>query len=226
MTDRLDRRLEARKKAYERRKQAKQAKLDARRAQYEAEKRADIGFGVGVSSIRKGGKTQKWIYTPPMQRKTIIKPEVEEKKPLVDVFDEDDYLRIDVQLSDFPLPEDIAIDQITEVSFRHGVFEIRLRKKKEEIPAKEKEIWEKGEEVTAEVNKKIMLMLKKSGDEIVNETLKEPSKNQGEYQLYNDRGELVSTFNSREIAVMVAKKKGCTIRHVIKEGIRQKSQIL
>ncbi|MBU2565227.1 MAG: hypothetical protein KJ655_03105 [Candidatus Thermoplasmatota archaeon] len=222
MTDRLDKRLEARKKAYEQRMQAKQAKLNARRAQYEARKHADISFGVGVSSIRKD-ETKKWIYkpAPARERGRIIKPEFEEKPlPLVDAFDEDGYLRISVQLLDFHLPEDIAIDQIKEVSFRHGVFEIKLRKKKEEIPAEEKEIWEKGEEVTAEVNKKVMLMLKKSGDEIVSETLREPSKNQGEYQLYNERGELVSTYSSREIAVMVAKKKGCTIRHVKKQGVR------
>lgn len=163
MTNRLDRRLEARKKEYERRKQAKQAELDARSARYEAGKHVDIGFGVGVSSIRKREpqKSQKWVYTPVRERRSIIKPEMEEKTSLVDVFDEDEYLRISVQLSDVSLPEDIAIDQITEVSFRHGVFEIKLRKKREEIQAKEKEIWEKGEEVTARVNKKIMLMLKK-----------------------------------------------------------------
>lgn len=215
MTDRLDRRLEARKKEYERRKQAKQTSLDARSARYEAGKHADIGFGVGVSSIRKRGN-QKWVYTPVRERRSIIKPEMEEKTPLVDVFDEDDYLRISLQLSDVSLPEDIAIDQITEVSFKHGVFEIKLRKKREEIPAKEKEIWEKGEEVTAKVNKKIMLMLRKHADEVVSEVLREPTKNYGEYQLYNDRGTLVSTYGSKEIAVMVAKKKGCTIRHVKK----------
>jgi hypothetical protein len=217
MTNRLDKRLEARKKEYERQKQAKQARLDAKRAQYETRKHADISLG--VSSIRKGGKTQKWIYTPVMERGKVINPEIEEKTPLVDVFDEGDYLRVGLQLSDVPLLEDIAIDQITEVSFRHGVFEIKLRKRREEILAKEKELWEKGVEVTAKVNKEVTLMLKKHADEIVDEVLRELTKSYAEYQLYNSRGELVSTYSSREIAVMVAKKKGYTIRHVKKQGV-------
>lgn len=216
MTNRLDKRLEARKKEYERQKQAKQAKLDAKRAHYETRKHADMSLGVGFSSIRKSGK---WIYTPVRKMGKVINPEMEETTPLVDVFDEGDYLRVDLQLSDVPLPEDIAIDQITEVSFRHGVFEIKLRKKREEIQAKEKEIWEKGEEVTAKINKEVTLMLKKRADEIVSEIIREPTKNYGEYQLYNDRGTLVSTYSGREIAVMVAKKKGYTIRHVKKQGV-------
>ncbi|MDI6917692.1 MAG: hypothetical protein QMC80_07855 [Thermoplasmatales archaeon] len=162
MTNRLDRRLEARKKAYEQRRQAKQAKLDARREQYEAGGHV-IGFGVGVSSIRKGGKIQKWVYKPVRERKTVIKPEIEEKKPLVDVFDEDGYLRISMQLSDISLPRDITIDEITDISFRHGVLEIRLRKRKKKLAEKEEKVLAKSEEeeITAEIKKKVLLLLKK-----------------------------------------------------------------
>jgi len=164
MTDRLDRRLEARKKGYERRRQAKQVRLDARRAQYETRKRADIGFGVGVSSIRKRApqKSQKWVVKPYRETSEVLKPELEEKHPLLDVIDENQHLRIDIQLSNVSLPKDITIDEITDISFRHGVLEIRLRKRKKKLIKKEeKEITKAEEEITAKIKKKVLLLLKK-----------------------------------------------------------------
>lgn len=166
MTDHLDKRLQARKALYEKQKQARTARLEARRAQYERRKQARTtsGLSIGISSVRRGVEPQRWTVRHPSRVSgEVIKPEIEEREPLVDIFNEEDYLRIDIQLSNIYLPEDTAIDEITEISFRHGVLEIKLRKRKEMPSREEKEVLVHSEEerVTAEVKKKIMLMLRK-----------------------------------------------------------------
>lgn len=111
---------------------------------------------------------EKWVERPPKKPEKIKLP-VAEKGTLVDVFDENDYILVTVDLSDIQLPEDfhsnIEIDEITEVSFRNGIFGIKLRKKKheklEERKAERKIIPAMEKEITATVKKKIMLELKK-----------------------------------------------------------------
>jgi hypothetical protein len=134
----------------------------------------DVGIGrVGHSMGRPMVGTipttskERWIKSPPKKPEKIKLP-VAEKDTLVDVFDENDYILVTVDLSDIQLPEDfhsnIEIDEITEVSFRNGIFGIRLRKKKHEKLEErkaERKIIPMDKEITATVKKKIMLELKK-----------------------------------------------------------------
>ena len=64
----------------------------------------------------------------------------------------------------------------------------------------------------------------KHADAIVDEVLKEAKNRQddGEYRLYKGKT-LINTYNNKEIAVHVAKKKGYTIRHV-KQSITQPAE--
>ena len=66
--------------------------------------------------------------------------------------------------------------------------------------------------------------IKEHADSIVNEVLKEAKNRQddGEYRLYKGKT-LINTYNNKEIAVHVAKKKGYTIRHV-KQTITQPAE--
>ena len=66
--------------------------------------------------------------------------------------------------------------------------------------------------------------IKEHADSIVNEVLKEAKNRQddGEYRLYKGKT-LINTYNNKEIAVHVAKKKGYTIRHV-KQSITQPAE--
>lgn len=59
----------------------------------------------------------------------------------------------------------------------------------------------------------------KHADSIVNEVLKTAKNKQddGEFELYNKDSVLINTYTCREVAIHVAKKKGCTIRHVKKQ---------
>jgi hypothetical protein len=164
MTNRLEKRIEARKLEYERRKKAHEEALEARKAVYEKRKQTAIGIGIrgiGISPTTKRALVRYRAVAP--EKVEVIKPEVEERPHLVDVIDENEHLRIALQLSDISLPHDITIDEITDVSFKHGVLEIRLRKRKRKLTEKEEEELEKveKEEFTAEIKKKVLLMLKK-----------------------------------------------------------------
>ena len=50
---------------------------------------------------------------------------------MVDVVDEGDHLRIDVEFKNIPWPEDI-IGELEKVSFKHGVLELWLKKRERE----------------------------------------------------------------------------------------------
>ncbi|MEW6069066.1 MAG: hypothetical protein AB1485_00450 [Candidatus Thermoplasmatota archaeon] len=158
-----NKKYELRKAIYEKEKLAHEKVLEAKRELYERRK-AIARVGIGIRGITISPRVR---YAPRLVAGKIIpeviKPEVEEKPPLVDVIDENEHLRIDIQLSDISLPRSITVDEITDLSFRHGVLEIRLRKRKEKLTKEEKEKIaevEKGE-ITAEVKKKVLLMLKK-----------------------------------------------------------------
>ena len=169
MLDRLRRRLEERKRAYEARKRAMVAALEARKARYGRKRISLLGLGVGLPSVRRPIK-------PPIEplmritkpyheaRVETIKPgPAPLKEPLVDVFDEGKHLRIDVQLKDIPWPED-TIGELGEVSFKHGVLELKLKKReREELTKAEEEALEAAEigKVTARVKEKLMMKLKK-----------------------------------------------------------------
>lgn len=164
MANRLEKRLQARKEEYERKKKAHELALEARKA-IGGERRQRAGVGIGIRGIGISPPTKRaqirYRTTAP-EKFEVIKPEVEEKPPLVDVIDENEHLRIALQLSDISLPHDITIDEITDVSFRHGVLEIRLRKSKRKVTEKEEEALAKAEEeITAEIKKKVLVMLKK-----------------------------------------------------------------
>jgi len=62
--------------------------------------------------------------------------------------------------------------------------------------------------------------LGKHADNIVDEVLKQANskQNDGEYRLYKGKT-LINTYNNKEIAIHIAKKKGYTIRHVKKNTI-------
>ena len=102
-------RFEARKKAYEMRKQARIAALEARRAQYERERKSPLGLGIGVSSIRRLPLRPAEFLKPYRgARVETVKPDlIPPKEPLVAVFDEGEHLRIYVQFKNIPWPEDV-----------------------------------------------------------------------------------------------------------------------
>ncbi|MDI6708508.1 MAG: hypothetical protein QME47_05435 [Candidatus Thermoplasmatota archaeon] len=159
-----NRNYEARKLEYERRKKARKEILEARKAVYEQRKVVSrIGAVRGISISPIGRRVVGRRVATRIMPHEVLKPELEERPPLVDVIDENSYLRIAVQLSDIAIPHDITVDEITEISFKHGVLEIRLRKRKEKLTKEEKEELAKegGEEITAEINKKVLLMLRK-----------------------------------------------------------------
>ena len=66
--------------------------------------------------------------------------------------------------------------------------------------------------------------LGKHADNIVDEVLKQAysKQNDGEYRLYKGKT-LINTYNNKEIAIHIAKKKGYTIRHV-KQSITQPAE--
>ena len=62
-------------------------------------------------------------------RVETLKPEpTPPQEPLVDVVDEGDHLRIDVEFKNIPWPEDI-IGELEKVSFKHGVLGLWLKKR-------------------------------------------------------------------------------------------------
>ena len=170
MPGRLTRRLEERKKAYEARRRVRVAVLEAKRVQYERERASLLGLGVGISSVgrrptRPPVEPSVWITRPYRgARVETIKPEpTPSREPLVDVFDEGKCLRVNVQFKSIPWPEDI-IGELGEVSFKHGVLELKLKKRERgELTKAEKGALEAAEEgkVTAKVKEKLMMELKK-----------------------------------------------------------------
>jgi len=119
----------------------------------EAGRRGGIG-------IRPGTKYERPKYRPSSVKKTkIVEPKAEEKESLVDVFDINNHVLVVVSLpnikeedlefdlkenvlkitaktlegrieKDITIPEDSMVSQIEEVSFKHGILEIKLKKKR------------------------------------------------------------------------------------------------
>lgn len=165
MSGRLNKKLEMRKRAYEARKRFRISVLEARRARYEEERETLTGVGIGISSIRRRLAVPKMPITRPYRgaRVETVKPDLTlPRESLVDVFDKDNHLLIVAELTGIPLPEDVTIDEISEISFHRGVLEIKLRKRKEELMEKEMKVWKEGEaeKITAKVKQKIQLRLK------------------------------------------------------------------
>ena len=166
MPNRLSKRLEARKKAYEVRKQVRVAALEARKAQYENERTSLLDLGVGVSSVRRRPAVPQKPTARPYRgaRVETITPDLTQlREPLIDVFDEGKRLRVDVQFKGVPWPEDI-VGELEKVSFKHGVLELVLKKReREELTEVEKEALEAAEigKVTARVKEKLMMELRK-----------------------------------------------------------------
>ena len=98
------------------------------------------------------------------ERVKTLKPEpTPPQEPLVDVFDEGEHLRVDVQLKNIPWPED-TIGELGEISFKHGVLELKLKKReREKLTEAEKGTLEAAEvgKVTAAVKEKLMMELKR-----------------------------------------------------------------
>lgn len=128
--------------------------------------RKEAPHRVGVG-IRPGVRYEK-RYKPPLAEKTrIVEPEAEVKESLVDVFDKNDHVLVVASLpnikeenlefniednvlkitaktpegkveKDITIPEDSKVSKIEGVSFRHGILEIKLRKKKKKRGEHEK----------------------------------------------------------------------------------------
>ncbi|MBU2565677.1 MAG: Hsp20/alpha crystallin family protein [Candidatus Thermoplasmatota archaeon] len=128
-------------------------------------KEAPRRVGVG---IRPGVRYEPPKYKPLHVEKTkTVEPEAEAKEPLVDVFDKNDHVLVVVSLpnikeenlefniednvlkitaktpegkveKDITIPEDSKVSKIEGVSFRHGILEIKLRKKKKKRGEHEK----------------------------------------------------------------------------------------
>ncbi|MDI6916764.1 MAG: Hsp20/alpha crystallin family protein [Thermoplasmatales archaeon] len=113
---------------------------------------------VGVG-IRPGAGYERGYKPPQIEKPKAVEPEVKEKNPLVDVFDKNDHVLIvaslpnikeeDLEFSikdnvlkitaktpegkvekDISIPEDSRVSKIKGVSFRHGILEIKLTKKR------------------------------------------------------------------------------------------------
>lgn len=94
---------------------------------------------------------------------TITPDQPPVKESLVDVFDEGKHLRVNVQFKSIPWPEDL-IGELENISFKHGVLELKLKKReREELTKAEKGALEAAEEgkVTARVKERLMMELKK-----------------------------------------------------------------
>jgi len=165
----------------------------ARKALYEQQREARLKLGdvaeFGVTSVRRpvGGSGQipskkRWVERPPSARPQTVRLESEERPPLVDVVDEGDHLRVDLQFKDIPWPKDI-VGELKEVSFKHGVLELRLKKRerKELTPEEEGALASADvEKVTAKVKEKLMLKLKKQESQaLVKEKSEKPVKKAG-----------------------------------------------
>ena len=149
-------------------------RYQARKAFYEQQKEARLVVGdvvdFGVTSVRRpiGGERiqpkKRWVERPTRGvRPRTVSFEPEERPPLVDVVDEGEHLRVNVQFRDIPWPDDI-VGELEEVSFKHGVLELRLKKrKKQELTLEERGALKSAEEeeVTSKVKEKLMLKLKK-----------------------------------------------------------------
>ncbi|MEW5759832.1 MAG: hypothetical protein AB1779_03590 [Candidatus Thermoplasmatota archaeon] len=162
MVKRLENKLRDRKFRYELRKRAHEEAMKAKKAEYEKKGlRVGIGIrGIGISPTTARALTRYRLAST--DKLEVLKSEIEEKPPLVDVVEEPEHLRITLQLSDISLPHDITIDEITDVSFKHGILEIRLKKREEKLSEEEKlSLAETEEEITAEIKKKVLVMLKK-----------------------------------------------------------------
>jgi len=151
----LDKRYKARKESYERQKEARLKLGDL----------VDFGVGSVQRPIGGGQRTpppKRWVERAPSTRPRTVQLEPDERQPLIDVVDEGEHLRVDVQFRDIPWPEDI-VGELEEVSFKHGVLELRLKKRerseltKKEIGALESA---EAEKATARVREKLMLKLK------------------------------------------------------------------
>jgi hypothetical protein len=156
-------RRKKRKELYEDRRRIRAAALEEKKTLYERD-RASI-IGLGIRSIRRGAVPRKPSTRPYREARveTIIPEQAPSREPLIDVFDEGKHLRVDVQLKDIPWPED-TIGELGEVSFKHGVLELKLKKRElEELTKAEEEALEAAEEgkATARVKEKLMMKLKK-----------------------------------------------------------------
>lgn len=166
MSSRFTKRLEARKRAYEERKQIRIAALEAKRARYEEGRKALAELSIGISSIKRGPTARKKPVARPERgaRVETITPDLApSREPLVDVFDDGKHLRVGVQLSGIPWSEDV-IGELEKVSFKHGVLELKLKKReREELTKAERGALEAAEEgkVTTRVKEKLMMVLKK-----------------------------------------------------------------
>jgi HSP20 family molecular chaperone IbpA len=164
---------EAKKLLHETRQELLDKRYKARKALYEQQKEAHLKLGdlvdFGVGSVRRpigGGQrtppSKRWVERVPSVRPRTVMLEPEERQPLIDVVDEGEHLRVDVQLRGIPWPEDI-VGELEEVSFKHGVLELRLKKReRSELTKREIEALEsaEAEKVTARVKEKLMLKLK------------------------------------------------------------------
>lgn len=118
----------------------------------EAPRRVGVGIRPGAGYEKK--------YKPTLVEKTkTVEPEAEAKEPLVDVFDKNDHVLVVVSLpnikeedlefnvkdnvlkiaaktpegkveKDITIPEDSKVSKIEGVSFKHGILEIKLSKKR------------------------------------------------------------------------------------------------
>lgn len=179
---------EAQKILRETRKELLDKRYKTRKAFYEQQKEARLKLGdvaeFGVASVRRpiGGGERKlsrkrWVERPPVEHPRTVKPGADERPPLIDVVDEGDHLRVDVQFRDIPWPEDI-VGELDEVSFKHGVLELKLKKRKKKLSAEEARKLEsgEGEEITAKVKEKLMLKMKKQKEKPVKSMKKKSEK--------------------------------------------------
>ncbi len=182
---------EAQKILRETHKELLDKRYKARKALYEQQKEAHLRLlgdiaDFGIASVRRpigGGERtpppKRWVERPTGgMRPHTVRPELEERPPLVDVIDEGEHLRVDVQFRDIPWPEDI-VGELKEVSFKHGVLELRLRKReRRELTEEEKEALKSGEaeEATSRVREKLLLKLKKQKPAKAPEKIEQPEK--------------------------------------------------
>jgi HSP20 family molecular chaperone IbpA len=128
-------------------------------------KEAPRGVGIG---IRPGTRYERTRYRPPrIEKPRVVEPEAEVREPLVDCFDKGDHILVVASLPNtkeedlkyeivddtlkitaetpegkiekgISIPKDSKVDKIKDVSFKHGILEIKLNKKKERKHGKRK----------------------------------------------------------------------------------------